>query len=772
MSIVRPAIIESSFAEPSPGWIRGFRMAEPVIISYARGLLKEFPGVPEGVIDVIPVDLVCGAICATAAAGPARNDDGSLAPPRIIQSASGSANPLRYRQLVDNVRAWFTEHPLYDSDGQPIVVPEWSFPGRGRVQAQLERARNLLERAESTLQSLPLRGKQAEWAATLEDKKEEAERALTYVELYGAYAECEAIYGVSRLLELWDRCDEESRRTFGFDPRVIDWDTYVQEIHLPSVVQHARVKTTPGATDRESRASRLRRQVLDPDRHVAAFDLENTLIASNVVASYAWLATRRLPRDERIRFVVRTLAEAPSLLSLDRKDRSDFLRHFYRRYEGADAAQLHADTVEMASHLLLTKSFPAAVRRVREHRKLGHRTLLITGALQVAIEPLLPLFDDVICAEMAVGPDGMFTGELTDVPAHRRDPGPGPARLLRRPRLRPGGVGRLRRFHLRPAPARGGRVPGGGQPRGAPRRPRPQAGVAGRALREGQGRQRPPPADRASVAGRLPDHHGPAGTVGMKALEFSRKPARYAAAMVAGALRPGAGASVGPLRLRDLDPPDPAALPGGDWVRFRPRLSGICGSDLSTIDGHSSRYFEPIVSFPFVPGHEVVGDVIGTDGEADGRAVLVPVLHCAIRGITPVCDACADGRINRCERIAFGHLEPGLQSGFCCDTGGGWSEEMLAHPDQLIAVPDDLSDEAAVMIEPTACAVHAAAMVESAVHHAPELRDGPVVVIGAGTLGLLTVAALGRDDVIVAARYAHQKDTGHRAGRGPGGRLR
>ena len=62
VSIVRPSIIESALAEPRPGWIRGFRMAEPVIISYARGLLKEFPGVPEGIVDVIPVDLVVGAI--------------------------------------------------------------------------------------------------------------------------------------------------------------------------------------------------------------------------------------------------------------------------------------------------------------------------------------------------------------------------------------------------------------------------------------------------------------------------------------------------------------------------------------------------------------------------------------------------------------------------------------------------------------------------------------------------------------------------------------
>ncbi|MDZ7674115.1 MAG: zinc-binding dehydrogenase [Acidimicrobiales bacterium] len=226
----------------------------------------------------------------------------------------------------------------------------------------------------------------------------------------------------------------------------------------------------------------------------------------------------------------------------------------------------------------------------------------------------------------------------------------------------------------------------------------------------------------------------------MKALEFSRKPAKYAAAMVAGRIRPGAGAQVGPIRLRDLDEPE---RPSDEWVELRPLLAGICGSDLSTIDGHSSRYFEPIVSFPFVPGHEVVGHL-----DDASRAVLIPVLHCRIRGIEPVCAACGAGQINRCERIAFGHLEPGLQSGFCCDTGGGWSESMLAHPDQLVTVPDELSDEAAVMVEPTACAVHAAAQVTG---------DGPVAVIGAGTLGLLTVAALDRTDLIVAAKHPHQQ---------------
>jgi fatty acyl-CoA reductase len=409
VSIVRPSIIESAVQEPRPGWIRGFRMAEPVIISYARGLLKEFPGVPEGTIDVIPVDLVVAAII-DAAAGPIPDE------PTIVQVASGSVNPLRYRHLVDMVRTFFTEHPIYDAEGQPIIVPEWSFPGRGRVQRQLDQAKSAIDRGERILQTLPLRGKQAAWAATLEEKKEEVERALAYVELYGAYAECEAIYGVDRLLARWAALDPEDQIAFCFDPRVLDWSDYAPNVHLPSVVDHARVRTTPGGRQGEKREVRLRRQVLAPERHIAAFDLENTLIASNVVASYSWLATRRLPREDRMRFVLQTLREAPALLAADRRDRSDFLRHFYRRYDGANAAQLEADAVEMFSDLILTKSFPAAIRRVREHRRLGHRTVLITGALDLAIEPLRPLFDDIVCPSLARRPDGTYRGELTDVP--------------------------------------------------------------------------------------------------------------------------------------------------------------------------------------------------------------------------------------------------------------------------------------------------------------------------------------------------------------------
>ena len=237
----------------------------------------------------------------------------------------------------------------------------------------------------------------------------------------------------------------------------------------------------------------------------------------------------------------------------------------------------------------------------------------------------------------------------------------------------------------------------------------------------------------------------------MKALLFERSVPRFAAARVASTLAAGQGSRVGPLRLRDVDEP---ALPGPGWHRVRPRLSGICGSDLATVDGRSSRYFEPIVSFPFVPGHEVVGELDGT------RVVVEPVLTCATRRIDPPCDCCAAGQTNRCERTAFGDLEPGLQTGYCADTGGGWSEGLVAHDSQIHRVPDDMDDEAAVLVEPAACALQAAIGVP----------DHEVVVIGAGTLGLCTVAAfrhLGRRPVlVVAAKHPEQQALARELGAG------
>lgn len=232
----------------------------------------------------------------------------------------------------------------------------------------------------------------------------------------------------------------------------------------------------------------------------------------------------------------------------------------------------------------------------------------------------------------------------------------------------------------------------------------------------------------------------------MKALRVEQSLPRFAAARVAGALAPGRGGRAGALRLADIDAP---SLPDPQWTRVRPRLAGICGSDLATVDATASPWFEPLVSFPFVPGHEVVGDL------DDGRRVVVePVLGCAARGIHPMCAGCARGELGRCRNIAFGHIRPGLQTGYCHDTGGGWSLALAAHATQLHAVPDAMTDEAAVMVEPTACAIRGAL-------RGDPTGDDVVAVIGAGTLGLCAVAALhrwvGPRRLLVAAKHAEQR---------------
>ncbi|TGB15124.1 zinc-binding dehydrogenase [Streptomyces sp. MZ04] len=244
-----------------------------------------------------------------------------------------------------------------------------------------------------------------------------------------------------------------------------------------------------------------------------------------------------------------------------------------------------------------------------------------------------------------------------------------------------------------------------------------------------------------------------------RALEFYRSPARYLAARGIAAAPGGArlagavAGSVSPLRLVDRPDPQPD---GPGWVRLRPLLSGICGSDLALFTGRSSPYLGPLVSLPFVPGHEIVAESLEDfPGIPKGSRVVVdPVLSCTARA-TELCPHCSAGRPSRCGHITTGTLGPGLQTGFCAATGGGWSRSLLAHTTQLHPLPDTLDDRSAVLVEPLACAIHS-------VRRAAVPPGASVLVVGAGTVGLLTVLALrelsAAGPVYVVAKHAHQRE--------------
>jgi threonine dehydrogenase-like Zn-dependent dehydrogenase len=239
----------------------------------------------------------------------------------------------------------------------------------------------------------------------------------------------------------------------------------------------------------------------------------------------------------------------------------------------------------------------------------------------------------------------------------------------------------------------------------------------------------------------------------MLALEMYRSLPRYVAARAVGGRIPGIlTGPAAPLRLVSKETP---RMPYDGWVAVKPTLSGICGSDLGAVTGTTSLYFSGLVSMPFVPGHEVVGELLEDclDLPAGSRVVVDPVLSCAARGVEP-CAGCASGATNICDRVTVGHVAPGLQTGYCADTGGGWGGVLVAHRSQLHLVPPGLSDERAVLVEPLACAVHTALRADVS-------PGASLLVSGAGAVGLFATLALrqltGAGRITVVAKHARQR---------------
>ncbi len=235
----------------------------------------------------------------------------------------------------------------------------------------------------------------------------------------------------------------------------------------------------------------------------------------------------------------------------------------------------------------------------------------------------------------------------------------------------------------------------------------------------------------------------------MQALTYTPTLAKYVATK---ANLPGAGA----LELSEIRPP---RAPGKDWLPIRPTLTGICGSDLALLSGKASLHLATLTSTPFVPGHEIVGE-IGAGPRRGERVVVQPALGCAARGL-PACTECAQGLPALCRNTTDGDVSAGLQTGFCRETGGGWSEGLVAHTSQLHTVPDDLGDEDAVLVEPLACALHAARIAD--------IQPGDhVAIIGAGTIGLLTLAAVREAapsaTLIAVAKHSGQQTAARRFG--------
>ncbi|MGQ9572678.1 MAG: zinc-dependent alcohol dehydrogenase [Dehalococcoidia bacterium] len=215
---------------------------------------------------------------------------------------------------------------------------------------------------------------------------------------------------------------------------------------------------------------------------------------------------------------------------------------------------------------------------------------------------------------------------------------------------------------------------------------------------------------------------------------------------------------VAPLQVEDIAP---APLPDPHYVRVRNRLAGICGSDIHFIQADGDLHIAP-AALPGVSrmylGHEIAGEIVEVGAEVKRFKVGDRVAHqrapgsCLGQGREPLCRYCAAGNYSLCEQAR--QQDP-------LSVGGGCAEEWVLHEDRLFPVPEDLTDEQAVLFEPAACGLRAA------LRRQPQSGD-KVLVIGCGTIGLMTlqsVRAVQPDCEITAlAQFDYQADMARKLG--------
>src|SRR5512133_984490 len=411
VSIVRPAIVESSWLHPYPGWIEGFKMAEPLILAYGRGELPEFPASPEAVVDIVPCDHVVNAILAVCATQP------EIGTPEYYHINSGARNTLTFKDMYTYTRAYFLDHPFEGGPRGAARLPQWTFPGASSIERLLSTSGRAHKVAERVLAQAPRSDRTRKIAKDLDRTGVRLEFLRRYHSLYKEYAQSELHFVDDNTLALTRAVHPDDQAAFAFDTSVFDWKTYIQDVHCPSITAPVR-RMDAIRNKRGNRPTTMKDLEKDASGSaaLAIFDCDGTIMSTNVIEQYLWARLPELSRMQQLAEVGQVMRRLPSYLRAEQRDRGTFLRAVYRRYRGADlaAAERFVDT-SMAPQILSRLS-PEAVRRIREHRSAGHTTILITGVVRPLTRPLQPLFDVIVAADLGVDEEGRCTGFLTGPP--------------------------------------------------------------------------------------------------------------------------------------------------------------------------------------------------------------------------------------------------------------------------------------------------------------------------------------------------------------------
>ena len=224
-TIVRPTIIESALRQPRPGWLEGIKVADPLILAYAARGLTHLPGHASNRIDIVPVDHVAHA-CVVAAAHPPEE------PLRTLAIASSARNPLAIGELAVHIREYFRGNPLPGRGGKPIEIGELLFVDRRVALRKSVRREKLAAGLAGLAIASPVRIPQER---LLRGNRSLAERVTRMVKIYGAYTELDCVFDDANARALFRSLPEADREALPFDTAAIEWEDYLQRVHLPEV---------------------------------------------------------------------------------------------------------------------------------------------------------------------------------------------------------------------------------------------------------------------------------------------------------------------------------------------------------------------------------------------------------------------------------------------------------------------------------------------------------------------------------------------------------
>ena len=228
--IFRPSIIASALEEPTPGWMEGLRMMDPLIVAYGRLQLPDFPGHPQSIVDLVPLDKVVNALLASIPT--AQQYSGAT----VYQLATGVDNRLSFEKFCGLVRGHFEREPLSRRRGLETALPPITFQSTKMFLRRL-RFRYLLPLR--VLEALALVLLVTPWwrryRTTLSARRSVVERIAYWAQIYSPYSNAHCRYQCDRMWKVLDGLGEEDRERFDFDVTRIDWRQYIQDIHIPGV---------------------------------------------------------------------------------------------------------------------------------------------------------------------------------------------------------------------------------------------------------------------------------------------------------------------------------------------------------------------------------------------------------------------------------------------------------------------------------------------------------------------------------------------------------